>query len=90
MNLTELRDATKQFDKDINFEDTKPLSPTNRRKWQAIQRGVAARKNDGREQVSIQLDAKLLERSDQFAQTHGMSRSELIERSLKSALAFAE
>lgn len=90
MTVAELRDATKQFDNDIDLGDTKPLSTVNRRKWNAIQKGIAARKSDGREQVSIQLDAKLLERSDQFAQTHGMSRSELIERSLKSTLAFAE
>jgi len=91
MTLHELRQATRQFDKEIPLSETRPLSSKKQREFHQMQQQTLRHaKLQGRKTVVLNLDQDLLARSDQYAQKHGMSRSELIERSLRSALVFTE
>jgi hypothetical protein len=91
MTLAELREATKQFDREIPLEETRPLPPQEQREWDSLERDSIRRKRSrsGRV-VAVRLDPKLLERTDQYAQERGITRDELINRSLKSVLTFVD
>lgn len=80
--------AVKQFDRETSFEETKPLSPKVKALWERARRGRGSPRN-GRnaKAVVIAVDKSLLERTDRYAEAHGLSRSELIEQGLQAILA---
>lgn len=93
MNARELAEATKQFDKPIRFEDTRPLTAAERTKWERAKKGsiYSLRIYDGKTKtVKIRLDGSLLKEFDNFAKRNHMSRDEFITRCLRSAIAFVD
>ncbi len=89
LGLRELQEATKQFDKEIPWEETRPMSPENERRFRRSQcASLAHRRSQKRKTVVVALDSMLVDQSDKYAAEHGLSRSEVIERSLQSALEF--
>lgn len=85
--LAELRAATKQYDKEIPWESTEPLSSEERKEWNRVRRGAAARRKLRKDKtIAVRVDADLLKQSDAYATEHGMTRDELINRGLKGAL----
>jgi hypothetical protein len=97
MNADELAAATREFDKEIPDSRLRPLSKEERRRWERSKRQpsrsifVLERAEDrGLEAVLVELDGDLLRRIDAYAATRDMTRSEIIETSLRSALVLAE
>lgn len=96
MTSAELAKATKQFDKPLRLEDTRPLSAANRARWERARRqpsrSVYVMDSDGKgaEPVLIELDGDLLKRADAYARSRQMTRAELIDRSLRSTLSFVD
>src|SRR5213075_1159744 len=97
MDADELAAATKEFDEEIPDSRLRPLSKEERRRWERSRRQpsrsiyiLEREDNKGVEAVLVELDGELLRRIDACAATRHMTRSELIETSLRSALVFAE
>ena len=91
MNLKELREATRQFDKPLPPGSTRPLTTAQRARWERARKGpsisVYVDNSRKRRVVVVMLDEKLLKDSDDYARTHGISRDQLVTRSLKKTLA---
>ncbi len=93
MTTAELARATKQFDKPIRLEDTRPLSPANRARWERSRHQpiYSLHVYNGKQRtVRIRVDDALLRQFDEFAKRNNMTRDEFISRSLRSALAFVD
>ena len=92
MNLDELRDATKQFDKSIPLSKTRPLTKSERAEFEESRNaGVRSIFISRRPKtVTLQLPEAVIARSNDYALRHHMTLSEVVERSLRSALTFAE
>ena len=91
MSLDELRDATKEFDKPVPFSRMKPLTKAERQRFErARQAGVRSIYVHKRrpKTVKLELDEAIISKSNDYASRHNMSLSELVERSLRSALTF--
>ena len=86
MNAKELAAATKQFEREILLEDTKPLTPAMRAWWEKARRG-RPRVGKGSKPVTITVEQSLLQEADAYARMHGIKRSELIAHGLKLAMA---
>lgn len=66
----------------------KPLTGGARKEWNRAKRKPGRPKvGAGSRRVQITMEQRLLGRADQFAREKGMTRSELIARSLEMALA---
>jgi hypothetical protein len=87
MTPDELDAATKQYDRFIPIEETRPLSHKAKALWQKAQR---AKRPKNADLIVVAVDKKLLAKTDSLARQRKMTRSELIDRSLRSALAFTE
>lgn len=97
MTAAELAEATKEFDREIPASKMRPLSKEQRQKWERMKRQPSRSvfvlrrpTRKGAQAVVLELDAELLKRTDAYAASRGMTRSEIIENGLKSVLAFAE
>lgn len=87
MNAKELAEATKGL-ADLMFEDTRPLSPENRRWWKGAKRSAGPlRGRQTARAVLVRVERGLLERADRFAEREGISRSQLVAQGLKAVLA---
>jgi hypothetical protein len=86
MTTDELAVATQRFDQPIAFEETRPLSPAERARWN---RDRAAAKRSGKQRtVKVRLNSALLQQFDEFAKRNNMTLDELITRGIRSAMAF--
>ena len=97
MNADELAEATKEFDREIPADKFQPLTKEERSRWEWTKRQPSRSifvlqrpTRRGVEAVVLELDRELLRRTDAYAASRGMTRSELIENGLKSMLAFAQ
>ncbi len=89
MTTAELRKATRRFDKPLPAKSMRALSPEQRKRWDRAKRGGLKSVVAGNKQtVTLEVDSEWLKRFDQFAQEHGMTREDLIERGLRSAMVF--
>lgn len=96
MTAEELAEATKEFDREIPPGKTRPLTKKERLSWEHARRQpsrsvyVLNSASKGATAVIVELDSELLRRSDAYASSHKLTLSQLIEKSLRSALAFVE
>ncbi|HZL35671.1 MAG TPA: ribbon-helix-helix protein, CopG family [Tepidisphaeraceae bacterium] len=89
-----LSDAEKErvwesFNREIPYEETRPLTPEQRKQWQRIRRKLGRAKSKGvvdAARVQITVERKLLEKADNRAKAMGMSRSQLITRGIERML----
>ena len=91
MNLQELQEATKEFDKSIPVSKTRPLTPREREEFErARARGVHSIfiKRSRPKSVRLRLNGSIVSRSLEYASRHNMTLSEVVERSLMSILSF--
>lgn len=92
MNLKELREATKEFDKPIDPSRVKPISKEERARFDRMRKGpvysIIVHRGKKR-QVTIRVDEGILRRCEAYAKTRRMTRDEMIERSLAASLTFA-
>jgi hypothetical protein len=84
MTAAELAAATRQFDRPIRFEDTRPMSATNRKRWERSQRAGA---RGGKVIQSLNLDPKLLVEAQAYAKRKKLTWAQLLERGLRRELA---
>jgi hypothetical protein len=88
MNLAELREATKEYNKPWKGKGLpgKPLTPGERAAFETGRRRGRPRVGAGSKMVAITLERNLLKRADPTARKQGISRSELIARGLHAVL----
>lgn len=68
----------REFDQEFIADTFKPLSKTDRLRWERIQRG---------ETVDVPIRARLVKKVDALAKKKRVSRERLIERGIKAILA---
>lgn len=92
MNLEELREATREFDKPIPASKVRPLNKAERALWEKARKGPVRSIFVSRrpKKVTLELREDVVARSTEYASRHKMTLSEVVERSLRSALSFAE
>ena len=81
-----------QFDREFAISETRPLTPKERRQWERIvrkDRATQKRTTRAKVRVSLDLDGDLVDRMDNYAEAHGLSRSELLARGAEVILAKA-
>jgi len=88
MQPAELDALAAKFDREIDFAETKPLTPTIRKQEQRARRKKPGRPpvGLGAEKLRISMEKGLLKQVDAYAQAHGLSRSDLIAQSLRKVL----
>ena len=81
-------DALDAYAKSITLDTLRPMSPDNRRKWEAARKGGRPRKAASERAVAVQvtLAPKLLQEVDALADRTGKSRSQLIAEGLRKVL----
>jgi hypothetical protein len=86
LNLEELREATKEFDRE--FVPTKPLTPAMKAQWERAKRKRGRPvKGGGAKVISLSVERGLLDRADALAKEQGMSRADLFARGIHAVLA---
>ena len=86
MTASRLAEATK-IAKDIDFDDTKPLSPAMASAWDRAKRGPGRpRIGEGAEKVLISMEKRLLLVTDSLAKRKGLDRSKLIALAIRELL----
>src|SRR5689334_15449739 len=79
MTTDELREATKEFDKEFVVDTFRPLTKKDiQLHEQAHRRGGRPKIGKGAKIVAISVERDRLKRIDAYAKAHGMSRSELL------------
>ncbi len=86
MNTAELREATKQYDKEELGLPGKPLTAADKRLFAQARRRGRPPVGQGAEKIRISLERGLLKEADAAANRLHISRSELIARGLRSVL----
>lgn len=89
MTTAELREATKQFDKEFIGDKARPLTPEMKARWErAKAKGEPPQKNGNAEaHIAVCLDKALLKRCTALAKKKRLSRDALIARGLRALLA---
>jgi hypothetical protein len=86
MTTAELREATKEFDKEMLGLPGKPLTKSDRKLFARARRRGRPVIGLGAEKVQVSLERDLLSRTDAAAKRLHISRSELIARGLREVL----
>lgn len=86
MNPTELAAATKEFDREIDLSETRPLSAENRKWWNKARKGGRPKVGKGSKPILITMEQGLLEEADAYAKKLGMNRSQLFAKGIESLL----
>lgn len=72
---------------DLDFEDTRPLTPKMAAAWDRAKRGRGRpRIGEGAEKVLISMEKRLLLVTDALAKRHGLDRSKLIALAIRQML----
>lgn len=88
MNKAELAAATAEFDREFVEDEFKPLTPSQRAKWERLQRKPGRPKiGNGVKVISLSVEQNLLARADRLAKKLKISRAQLVRRGLEAVLA---
>ena len=97
MTEAELAAATREFDKGVPLEQTRPLSPAEQARWERMRKNKPPRSGTGRgagrpkvgagsKPVLITMEAGLLREIDAYTDRHNMSRSQLLAEGVRRML----
>lgn len=87
MTHEELERLTADLDEEFIIDKSRPLTPAQRRRWEAMKRKPGRPKRGaGVQAISVSVERDLLARADRLAKKLGISRAALIERGLRSTL----
>jgi hypothetical protein len=88
MKPDELEAMAAALDRPVDFAETRPLTASMRDRERRARRKKPGRPRVGlgAQKLRISMEKGLLEKVDAYAQIHGLSRSDLIARSLKKLL----
>lgn len=84
MNADELAKATREFDRPIGLDETRPLTAAERRFWERARKPGRPRIGKGAVRVPFSMEFGLLEELDAFARARGMTRSALIAAAVRA------
>jgi hypothetical protein len=92
LNLDELREATKEFDKPIPSSKLRPLTREERERFERSRRGGAYSVFISRDPntAMVRLEPDVLRRAMRYAADRRLTLSELVNRSLKGMLILVE
>jgi hypothetical protein len=76
----------REFDKEFIADTFKPLTPTQRARWERAKRRGRPPVGKGAKVISLSVERQLLSDADARAKTLGISRAELVARALRSLL----
>jgi hypothetical protein len=69
------------------LQEFKPLNKSERSKWHQIKKKMGRPKiGKGTTNISVSVERDLLKQADQFAKKHGLSRSELVSKSVRALI----
>jgi hypothetical protein len=87
MTTAELAEATKEFDQPFVAEKGRRLNVAERKQEKRFRMKLGRpRRGKGAKAVSVTIEQGLLSRTDAFAKRLGLSRAQLIARSLEQAM----
>src|SRR5262245_43924800 len=87
MNTDELAKATKKFDKEFVADSFRPMTATERTRWQRIKRKPGRPQvGNGHKIICVSIEKSLLKQSDALAKKLGISRASLIASCLRHEL----
>ena len=91
MTAAELREATKQFDRELppgaDGLPGRPMNAAEHRRWRAARKKMGRpRTGRGVRRVMVSIEAGLLRESDRFARLNGLSRSGMICDGLRKVM----
>jgi len=88
MTAEELAAATAEFDREVLEDNSRPLTPADRKRWERAKRKRGRpRKGAGVKVGSVSVEEGLLDQSDALARKLGVSRAALVARGLRAVLA---
>jgi hypothetical protein len=89
MKPEELEAVAATVGREVDFAQTRPLTPAMRKQEQRARRKGPGRPRVGlgAQKLRISMERGLLKRVDSYAKTHGMTRSDLIAQSVRKLLA---
>ena len=90
MTTAELREATKEFDREDVGVPGKPLTPAQRAMYQKAKKMGRPRKGAGSAVVGISIEKGLLKAADALAKRRKVGRSELFVAALQAELSRAK
>lgn len=91
MTAAELTEATREFDRPLPAERLRPMSKDRRQQFERSRRAALRREQaDKTELVVVQVDRGILEKLGAYAEKHDTTVSALLNKGLKSVLAFVE
>jgi hypothetical protein len=86
MNTAELREATKEFDREFVGVPGKPLTAADRKLLARARRKGRPQVGQGAEKIRVSIERGLLSAADATAKRLRISRSELIAKGLRAVL----
>ena len=86
MNTAELRQATKEFDREFVGDTFKPPTPTERKRFERARKRGRPRKGLGAVTISVTVEKKLLAETDKFAKKLHVPRAVLIATGLQAVI----
>jgi len=88
MKPSELEDMAAKFDREIDYSETKPLTPAMRKQEQQARAKGRGRPRIGlgAKKLRISMEAGLLKQVDSYARAHRLTRSDLIAQSVRKLL----
>jgi hypothetical protein len=86
MNTTELREATKEFDKEFVGDTFRPTTPEEKSRFERARKRGRPRHGRGSKTISVTVEAALLSKTDRLAKKLHVPRAVLIARGLQAVL----
>ncbi|HEX4123684.1 MAG TPA: hypothetical protein VHY37_03095 [Tepidisphaeraceae bacterium] len=72
----------------VTYQNTRPLSAASRRALdRAANKGGRPRVGAGARRVNVTVEKTLLDKADQYARSHGLSRAALVAEALRKIIA---
>ena len=72
-----------RFDSGIDASEWKPLTPSQRKRWDKSKHSVAGRKLATRKMLAVSVERGLLKEADAFAKRHDLKRSQMVAEGLR-------
>ena len=88
MNADELAEATKEFDAPFVVDKSRPLTPSERKRWRSLKKKRGRPKlGRGFKRISVSIERGLLGRVNALARKRRVNRSKLLALVLEEAIA---
>ncbi len=86
MTTAELREATKEFDREFIGETFRPMTPQARAQFERARKRGRPRNGLGAKTISVTVEKRLLAQTDRLAKKLQVPRAVLIARGLKAVV----